>query len=107
MKKQSNLSRLMHYAGGHKYLTYASWILSAVSAIIALVPFGYIWEIIREVLRVNPYFENAENISHFGIMAVVFAIVSFLIYFSSLMCSHLSAFRVATNMRIETVEHIV
>ena len=38
-KKQSALSRLMDYAGGHKYFTYASLVLAAVSAIIALVPF--------------------------------------------------------------------
>ena len=30
MKKQSNLSRLMGYAGGHKILTYLSWVLSVV-----------------------------------------------------------------------------
>ena len=38
MKKQSNLSRLLEIAGSHKYLTYASWVLSAISALIALVP---------------------------------------------------------------------
>ena len=37
MKKQSNLSRLLEIAGSHKYLTYASWVLSAISALIALV----------------------------------------------------------------------
>ena len=42
MKKQSNLSRLLEIAGSHKYLTYASWVLSAISALIALVPFYYI-----------------------------------------------------------------
>ena len=36
MKKQSNLSRLMGYAGGHKILTYLSWILSVMSALLAL-----------------------------------------------------------------------
>ena len=51
MNKQSNLSRLMSYAGAHKYLTYASWILSALSSLVALIPFWYIWQIIREVLR--------------------------------------------------------
>ena len=34
MKKQSNLSRLLEIAGSHKYLTYASWVLSAISALI-------------------------------------------------------------------------
>ncbi len=106
MKKQSNLSRLMGYAGGHRYLTYASWILSAISALVALIPFIYIWRILDEVLRVAPDFGDAEYITHYGWMAVLFAVLSVLIYISGLMCSHLSAFRVATNIRIETMEHI-
>ena len=35
-KKKSNLSRLMDYAGGHKVLTYLSWILSVMSALLFL-----------------------------------------------------------------------
>ena len=42
MKKQSNLSSLMGYAGGYRILTYLSWILSVMSALLALVPFWYI-----------------------------------------------------------------
>lgn len=106
MKIQSNLSRMMGYAGRYKYLTYASWILSAVSSLAALVPFWYIWEIIREVLAVSPDFSSKQNLPHYGIMAVLFAILSFLIYICALMCSHLSAFRIATNMRIEIIEYI-
>ena len=106
MKKQSNLSRLMDYAGGHRYFTYASWVLSAVSALVALVPFWYIWKIIKEVLAVAPNFEQAENLSHYGWMAVLFAIASLLIYIGGLMCSHVAAFRVATNMRIAVVNHV-
>ena len=106
MKKQSDLSRLMGYAGKHKYLTYASWGLSAISALVALVPFVYIWMIIRDVLKVAPNYSEAANIVHYGVMAVVFAIAAFLIYIGALMCSHLSAFRVATNLRLELTEHI-
>lgn len=106
MKKQSNLSRLMSYAGRHKYLTYASWVLSAVSALAALVPFWYIWKIIKEVLNVSPDFGAAQNLPHYGIMAVVFAVLSFLIYICALLCSHFSAFRIATNMRLEITEFI-
>ena len=107
MKKQSNLSRLMQYAGGHKYLTYASWVLSALSALCALVPFIYIWRIIKEVLEAAPNFGSAGNLTHYGIMAVVFAIVSVFIYICGLMCSHLSAFRIAANMRRDCMRHIV
>ena len=106
MKKQSNLSRLLSYAGRYRNFTYASWILSAVSALIALVPFWYIWKIIKEVLEVSPNFSEAENIVSNGIWAVVFAFLSFLVYTGGLMCSHVAAFRIATNMRIDLAEHI-
>ena len=106
LKKQSNLSRLLSYAGGHKYFTYVSWILSAVSALTALVPFWYIWKIINEVLKASPNFGSAQNLTHYGIMAMAYAIISYLIYIGALLCSHLAAFRIAANMRIDITEHI-
>ena len=64
MKKQSDLSRLMGYAGNYRYFTYASWVLSAVSALVALVPFVYIWKILRDVLNAAPDYVQAVNIPH-------------------------------------------
>lgn len=106
MKKQSDLSRLMSYAGNYRYFTYASWVLSAVSALVALVPFVYIWKILRDVLNAAPDYAQAVNIPHYGWMAVLFAVLSYLIYIAALMCSHLSAFRVATNLRLAVSEHL-
>ena len=97
MKKQSNLSRLMGYAGSHRILTYSSWVLSALSALVALIPFWYIWRILKEVLRVYPDFGRAENLTRDGWMAVLFAILSMVIYIGALMCSHIAAFRVASR----------
>ena len=106
MKKQSDLSRLMSYAGNYRAFTYASWVLSAVSALVALVPFVYIWKILRDVLNAAPDYAQAVNIPHYGWMAVLFAVLSYLIYIAALMCSHLSAFRVATNLRLAVSEHL-
>ena len=106
MKKQSDLSRLMGYAGGHRVFTYASLVLSAVSALMALIPFLYIWIILRDVLNAAPDYAQAVNIPHYGWMAVLFAVLAYLIYIAALMCSHLSAFRVATNLRLEVSEHL-
>lgn len=106
MKKQSDLSRLMGYAGKHKYFTYASWALAALSAFVALFPFIYIWKIVKEVLDVAPNFSEAVGLVKNGVMAMVFAVAAFLIYICALLCSHLAAFRVATNMRILATEHI-
>ena len=106
MKKQSNLSKLMGYAGKHRVLTYLSWILSVISALVALVPFWYIWRIIHDVLAVAPDFAQAGNIARYGWSAVLFAVISIVVYIGALMCSHLSAFRVASNIRKELMRHI-
>ena len=86
MKKQSNLSRLLQIAGNHRYLIYASWVLSAVSALLALVPFYYIWKIMQEVLAVAPDFDRAQQLVRNGWMAVLFAVASVLIDIGGLRC---------------------
>ena len=106
MKKQSDLARLMEYVGGHRVFTYASWVLAAVSALVALVPFWYIWKILRDVLAAAPEYSRAVNIPHYGWMAVLFAALAYLIYVGALLCSHLAAFRVATNLRLAVTEHL-
>ena len=106
MKKRSNLQRLLSYAGNRKPLTYISWVLSAASALISLLPFWYIWKILDEVISVAPDFDKAKNITHYGWLAVLFAVLTIFVYICGLMCSHLSAFRIATNIRIALTKHI-
>lgn len=106
MKKKSRLSVLMAYAGKHRILTIMSWVLAGISALMALVPYIYIWLMIREVLSVNGDFSQAVHIESYGWTAMIFAVGAFLIYVCGLMCSHLSAFRIATNLRIAMMRHI-
>ena len=106
MKKQSNLSRLLSYAGRRKMLLYLSWILSAVSAAMALMPFIHLWLIVKQLIEVNPDFSKATDIAANGMAAVIWAIGSMLVYICALMCSHLGAFRIASNLRIDAITHI-
>lgn len=106
MKKNKNLSELMGYAGKHKYLTYSSLILSVISAVFALLPFVFIFFVIKEVIEVAPNYSEAVHVVHNGWMAVLFALISIVIYVGALMCSHLSAFRIAGNMRKTLMAHI-
>lgn len=107
MKKQSDLSRLLGYAGKRKYFSYASWVLAALSALVSLAPFYFIFNIIKEVIKTSPDFGNAKNLIFNGWMAVLFAVVGYLLYIAALMCSHMAAFRVATNMRKDVLNHLV
>lgn len=106
MKKNKNLSELMGYAGKYKYLTYSSLILSVISAVFALLPFVFIFFVIKEVIEVAPNYSEAVHVVHNGWMAVLFALISIIIYVGALMCSHLSAFRIAGNMRKTLMAHI-
>ena len=106
-KEESLLKQLFNFAGNYKYLTVLSWILSAVSAWIALVPFYYIWRIIKEVLAVAPDYSQAQNLKGYGWAAVGFALLSMIIYVGSLMCSHVAAFHVQAEMRSQMMHHIV
>lgn len=107
MKKQSDLSRLLGYAGKRKFFSYASWVLAALSALVSLAPFYFIFNIIKEVFETTPDFGNAKNLTFNGWMAVLFAVVGYLLYIAALMCSHMAAFRVATNMRKDVLSHLV
>lgn len=106
-KKQSALSRLMDIAGNHKYLSYLSCVLAAVSAWIALIPFYDVFCIIKEILEIRPDFDRAVHITSYGWQAVGFALLSMVFYIAALMCSHKVAFRVQANLRIKMMEHIM
>ena len=107
MKKQSALTRLFEYAGNYKYFTMLSRILSVISAWIAVVPFYYIWRIMKEVLDVAPAYDQAKGITSLGWSAVGFALLSMIIYIVALMCSHIAAFRIQANMRSAMMHKIV
>lgn len=106
-KGKGNLSVLMDYAGRRRVLTYLSWVLSAVSALTALVPFIFVWLIVREVIQADRNFAAVQDsLSVYGWWAVGSALISMLVYFAALMCSHVAAFRVAGNMRKKAMRHI-
>ena len=73
-EKPDTIKQLFGYAGNYRYLTIASWVLATISAFVALVPFYFIWRLIKEVLRVAPDYGNAQNLSVYGWSAVAFAI---------------------------------
>ncbi len=106
-KGKGLIGRLFEYAGSCRYFTIGSWILAAISALVALAPFYFIWQIIREVVAVAPDFSKAEHIVAYGWSAVGVSLLAMAIYIGALMCSHVAAFRVQSNMRIAMMEHVM
>lgn len=106
-KKSKPTQRLFEYAGNYKYLTIASWVLATISAFVALIPFYFIWKLIKEVLRVAPDFDRAQHLASYGWSAVGFAVLGMLIYMGGLVCSHLGAFHIQAQLRLRLMKHIM
>ena len=106
-KKSSSLACILGYAGGYKKLTILGCILSALSAILGLVPYLCVWLVARSVLGTWPGLDGAGDLGRWGWMAVWFAIGSILLYFAALMSTHIAAFRTARNIRYTAMAHVL
>lgn len=106
-KKQSSLSRILSYAGGHKNLTLLGCILSALSAILGLIPYVCVWLAARKVLETWPGLGVTSGLARWGWTAVWTAIGSIALYFAALMSTHIAAFRTARNIRRTAMAHVL
>lgn len=91
------------YAGGHRHLITVGRILAAVSALMALVPFYDIWQIIRIAVMG----EDPAGIAPIAWTAVAWTVGSLLVYIAALFCTHIAAFRVQANMRSTLMRRIL
>ena len=103
-KQQSALSILLGYAGSYKGLTFLGLALSAVAMILGMAPYLCIWLVVRELIAVAPNWTQAPAISRYGALAFAFAVGGIVVYFCALMCTHLAAFRTASNIRKQGVD---
>ena len=106
-KKKSPLSRLMEYTGNYRGLLYSGLFLSAISMVLGMAPYICIWLVIRDLVSVAPNWTQANEIAQYGWMAFAFAVGGILIYFFALMCTHLAAFRTASNIRKRGMAHLM
>ena len=106
-KKQNEISELLGYAGKYKWLTFLGMFLSAVAMIMGMIPYICIWLSARDLIAVAPNWTEAANIGTYGWMAFGFSFGGIIVYFAALMCTHLSAFRTAANIRKQGVAHLM
>ena len=106
-KKKSDISTLLNYAGKYRGLTFLGLGLSAVSMILGMVPYILIWLTARDLIAVAPDWSKASGVATYGWMAFAFAVAGILIYFAALMCTHLAAFRTASNIRKQGMAHLM
>ena len=92
--------------GKRKVLLPAAMLLSALSALAGMLPYILIWLIVRELLEYGEI-TSSGNVVTYAWWAAGMAVASIVLYFAALMSSHLSAFRVESNLRKEAMRQIV
>ena len=109
MKKNSEISRMFQYAGNRHWLTVLGMILAGLSTVLSMIPFVCIWFVVRDMIHalMAGDISLASHSSTYAWAAAGFSILSILLYFIALCCSHLAAFRTATNMKKAAMHHIV
>ncbi|MCR4676376.1 MAG: ABC transporter ATP-binding protein/permease [Sphaerochaetaceae bacterium] len=106
-KKRNEISVLLDYAGSYKVLTYVGLVLSAIAMVLGTLPYICIWLVVRDLIAVAPQWTKATEVTRYGVLAFVFAFGGIIVYFAALMCTHLSAFRTASNIRKKGMKHLM
>ena len=106
-KKPSDVKVLLGYAGSYRKLTYLGLVLSAVAMILGMAPYLCIWLGVRDLIAAAPDWTKAAGISRYGWLAFGTAVAGIAVYFAALMCTHLAAFRTATNIRKQGMAHLM
>ena len=106
-KQPNEVSVLIGYAGKYKVLTFLGMFLSAVAMVMGMIPYVCIWLAARDLISVAPDWTEATQIAKYGWMAFGFSFGGIIVYFAALMCTHLSAFRTAANIRKQGVAHLM
>ena len=83
-----------------------SVVLSAVNGLLSLVPFIFLWLVVRTLLTADGNLADTP-VWDYTIAAFAVSVANVLLYFTALMLSHLAAFRVETNMRRTAMERLM
>jgi len=106
-KKQNDISALLGYAGRYKGLMFLGLGLSGIAMALGMAPYICIWLAIRDLIAVSPNWPEATGIARYGWMAFAFAFGGIAVYFAALMCTHMAAFRTASNIRKQGMAHLM
>ncbi len=106
-KKQSDVAVLLSYAGSYRGLTWLGLVLSAAAMVLGMLPYICIWLAARNLIAVAPDWTQAAGISRYGWLAFASAVGGIAVYFAALMCTHLAAFRTASNIRKAGMAHLM
>ena len=95
--------RLFKYVPEKIYCAYISAFLAVISAALSILPYWFLWKFLHALIAAKNYAGSQQ----YAVLIVGVMIVQGLIYFGALWASHLLAFRLETNLKIEGINHLM
>ena len=105
-RRRSPIMRLLGFSGGSGKFTIVGCVLSGVNALCSIATLVCVWFVLRDLIAAAPDWSAVPGVAGYGVAALAFALAGLAIYFAALMCTHIAAFRTATNMRAAALEHL-
>lgn len=105
-RRCSPIMRLLGFSGGYGKFTIVGCVLSGVNALCSIATLVCVWFVLRDLIAAAPDWSAVPGVAGYGVAALAFALAGLAIYFAALMCTHIAAFRTATNMRAAALEHL-
>ncbi|MDO5738503.1 MAG: ABC transporter ATP-binding protein [Eubacteriales bacterium] len=104
-KEQSLFKRLKSYMGERSILFNLSLVLAGISAVTGVLPFLYIHRVIKALLSTEGLRDWAV-VSHSAWIALVFSLLTVILYFVALILSHVAAFRLENELQRQAMHEI-
>ena len=95
--------RLFKYVPEKIYCAYISAGLAVLSAALSILPYWFLWKFLHSLIAAKNFADSQQ----YAVLIVGVMIVQGLIYFGALWASHLLAFRLETNLKIEGINHLM
>lgn len=99
----NGFKKLFFYAHEKRHFMYMSLIFSAIATIISFVPYYFFWELLEEITEEADVF----LIQSTSMKILGTTLLYVITYTISMLCSHVYAFRLETNMRKRGLEHLL
>lgn len=96
-------SVLIHYIKKKRGLLTVSGILATISTVVQFVPFYCIYKII-ELLMVGDF--SASGMIHWSLLSMGSVLVGVVLLYGSSMCSHVAAFDILYEIRMDILQHL-
>ncbi len=102
-EKMETYKKLFAYVPEKKHLVWLSMLLAAIAAVLAVLPFWYLWQFFEDLIVDGNIIEAKQD----ALYMIGLMIANIIVYFLGVWSSHIVAFRLEGNLRKAGAKHLL